>query len=401
MFSNRSFQSTVRILVCILGSSLALGAAAFTIVVEPTTVNNAWTFALNAIGSDDNYTTDSGRAQPPHRTPILVFRGFDFSGIPTGSRIDGIELSVEGSASESSDPMWFAGATNRRHVKPDTMFDYTFAHPTTGSFSVTASELPEDVGGSPTDAWASGAIARPLTLNRLSHPHFAVAMGGVDSVPNTNFKIDNVFLTVHYTDRGDIEECQYRILFEAEWPILAEDLGLTDDNPETPEARIPERWGLAMVRQVLCKPLHPWHTRTLEVFESNLLELQTETVFPQIEDYQHVVAALLLINQSRQNHFKTLFGLEGEYLTVRNQSRAVDPEVFSDEGDLDGDGASNTEEYDNVISSGGSSDDFANAASDPNSKGIPLPVAGWAGLVILTLLLAVAFRRYSRKASAP
>jgi len=86
--------------------------------------------------------------------------------------------------------------------------------------------------------------------------------------------------------------------------------------------------------------------------------------------------------------------LEGEYLTVRDNRRAVDQEVFSDAGDLDGDGASNTEEYNNVKSHGGSIDDFASATSDPSSRGFALPAAGWLGLLLLALGILYVYRRY-------
>ena len=400
MFANRSYQSAVRILVCLLGSSLALGAAAISIVVEPTTVSDAWTFALNAIGSDDQNTYSEVGTEPPNSTPVLVFRGFDFSGIPSGAALDGIEVYVEGGASGGTAPMWFAGATTRKNVGASNVFDYTFAQPAVGAFPATAADSPEDIGGSPTDPWAAGNSQNQLTLPRLNHPNFALTLGGMDSEAGALFRIDNVFLTVHYTDSGNIQDCEYKLIFEIEWPILADALGLMDDEPETPDAVIPERWGLAMVRQVLCKPGHPWNVRTFEAFNANLVELQTETVFPEIEAYQHVVAALLLINTSRQNHFKALFGLEGEYLTVRNNRRAVDAEVFSDAGDLDGDGHSNTEEYNTVKAHGGSIDDFAEATSNPNLRGVPLPAAGWLGLALLALGLILVYRRYSRLAAA-
>jgi hypothetical protein len=187
-------------------------------------------------------------------------------------------------------------------------------------------------------------------------------------------------------------DCYYHRVFALEWPVMAADLGLLDDRCHTPNQRIPERWGIAMVRTALCRPNHPWHDRTLQVFHHNLQALlnEPEPVATRIRHYHDVLAAVLLINQKRQDHFKALLGLRNSYETVRGPSRSVDDEVYSDEGDLDGEGASNAEEFNNVVASGGSVENFAEASSDPNSRGIVMPVSGaFATIVLMASILVI------------
>ena len=200
---------------------------------------------------------------------------------------------------------------------------------------------------------------------------------------------DNDIFVLKLVDNSQ-SECQYGQVFAAEWLLLAADLGLLDDTCHTPGQRVPERWGIQMVSNVLCQSNHPWHDSTLQAYANNLAALSAESpaVVAQVEPYKHVLAALLLINQSRQDHFKSLLSLQNTYDTVRNSSRGTTDEVLSDEGDLDDDGYSNGEEYDNVVNSGGSLDDFAEAALDPNSRGVPLPATGLLGLIVLVLVLA-------------
>lgn len=46
--------------------------------------------------------------------------------------------------------------------------------------------------------------------------------------------------------------CQYQDLIDSEWPLMAANLGLNGNVPNTPGTHILERWGLAMVANVLC-----------------------------------------------------------------------------------------------------------------------------------------------------
>lgn len=217
----------------------------------------------------------------------------------------------------------------------------------------------------------------------------AVALAGVftDALGNPNIVSNTLTRTA---------DCLHKGIFESEWIAIAADLELYEDASETPGRRLPERWGLAMVSTVLCQSEHPWHDRTLQVFTDNLVALQAEpdAVHARAEPFQNILAALLLVNQSRQKHFMSLLGLTNEYWTVRNQSRDPSDGPLSEGGDLDGDGFSNLAEYDNVIASGGTMEDFAEAASDPGIRGmIGMPSASWLVLVLSALAIAFAVGR--------
>jgi len=201
----------------------------------------------------------------------------------------------------------------------------------------------------------------------------------------TSVGSEDIFLARYST----ASSCFYQSLFVEEWPLIAADLGLQDNNVHSPGDTIPERWAVAMVWTVLCNFDHPHRDATFAAYIANIAALENEqaSIATQVDPYKHILAALLLVNQNRQNHFKTLLGLEGVYEVVHSPARLISDEVFSDDGDLDGDGVSNVEEYDNVIESGGSIDDFAEATSDPNLKGILMPVLGVLGLVVLAAML--------------
>lgn len=485
MFANSTIQSVTRILVCVLGTSLTLGAAAFSVVVPPTSVSGAWTFVLNAIGSDDDRAfgialprsgsglPPVGPGDPPYATDLLVFTGFDFSEIPADSIIEGVEVSVEGSATESADPNWFSGATTGNNVTPSNYDNYTFMQPHTGFFPTTSSEMPLDVGGTPSDKWSSGNLSAPLTLEALNDPDFALSLGGMDTVPGTVFEVDDVFLTVHFSDvcgadtespvitvLGDnpvsievdsiyedagataFDNCQGEIsgdimtenpvntsipglytvtytvsdsagnaaeatrivivtvsadglceavseVIQAEWGLLAADLGLNPNIVAAPGHRIPERWALAMVRQILCRPFHPHHAAVIQAYLHNLAALEDEPVAvgDRVDPYKHVLAGLLLVNQARQNHFKSLLGLTNDYLVAHGHRRGGDQEIFGDDGDLDGDGITNADEYDAVVSSGGGLEDFANVViAAALALGILVTLAVFLGLLALGVI---------------
>ncbi|MCX5770686.1 MAG: hypothetical protein NTZ09_10500 [Candidatus Hydrogenedentes bacterium] len=195
------------------------------------------------------------------------------------------------------------------------------------------------------------------------------------------------------------EPCAYRTLFDSEWPLLAAALDLPDDDVVTPGEGIPERWGLAMVRTVLCNEAHPWHMPAFDAYEYNVASIEAEPagVAAQIAPYRHVIAALLMVNQNKQDRLKELLGLVNDYATVRSNAKGPE-EIFSDSGDLDGDGATNLEEYLNIIAWGGSIDDFAYAASVATWwQGGPMPASvfyGLMALVVLLLLTALATLRH-------
>jgi hypothetical protein len=116
-----------------------------------------------------------------------------------------------------------------------------------------------------------------------------------------------------------VTRCQYAAVFESEWPLLAADLGIELHEIATPNKRIPERFGIAMVRHILCNPRHPHHANTLSAYSNNAATLENEApaAVSSVAPYRHALVAVLLINQARQDHFKSAFGLLGTYEVVR------------------------------------------------------------------------------------
>ncbi len=116
---------------------------------------------------------------------------------------------------------------------------------------------------------------------------------------------------------------------------------------------------------ILCDASWPYqlvHEEVYAAYAQNLLALEQEG--SAVQPYKEVLAALLLMGMDLRNYFILEFGLTGSY-TVFFEGKDVDKapnEPFSGAGDLDGDGLSNTEEYDLVVGSGGSIEDFARSA---------------------------------------
>jgi hypothetical protein len=98
-----------------------------------------------------------------------------------------------------------------------------------------------------------------------------------------------------------------------------------------------------------------------------------------------------------------LFGLNPEnYEPVTLPGKGVN-EPFSAEGDCDGDGTSNIEEYEYVVACGGDIESFVIAASENSpfwEENPALPVAGLIGLLLLCVgvtFVTVRFRLRSER----
>jgi probable HAF family extracellular repeat protein len=195
----------------------------------------------------------------------------------------------------------------------------------------------------------------------------------------------------------------YRDLFDIEWPLMAADLGLQQDAPNTPGTHIPERWGLMMVSTVLTNAKNPHYAPTIQTYYMNLQALSAEdqTILDRVEPYKHVLAAALLINPSRRDYFVGILGLANSYEIVRELSKLVNDEIYADDGDLDGDGLTNQEEYDLVLADGGTILDFAAAATDPTqlgAKSLPIRIQTLGLLLLLFVIVGTTrIRKDSRK----
>ncbi len=199
----------------------------------------------------------------------------------------------------------------------------------------------------------------------------------------------------------------FRALVQTEWPLIQADLNLPGIHvPATPGRRIPERYALGMIESVICLETHPEFDRIIQAYQINLasLEAENEPQLSRVAPYKHVLAALLLISQQRQDFFINELGLNNVYVTVRHPGGKTPDEPLSDEGDLDLDGVSNGDEYDNVIASGGAIIEFLIAVLNPNLMGAALPALDrtflWL-LVFLFVALGTVSHGYGRRSKSP
>ncbi len=100
----------------------------------------------------------------------------------------------------------------------------------------------------------------------------------------------------------------------------------------------------------------------------------------------------MICSQDMADYWTNHFSLGGTYISFVITKTASEP--FSAQGDLDQDGVTNGEEYQNNEAAGGDIDSFMAAANNPNSNGKTLPAMGmWGALLCVALLLAFGRRR--------
>jgi hypothetical protein len=118
--------------------------------------------------------------------------------------------------------------------------------------------------------------------------------------------------------------------------------------------------------------------------------------YPELRANANIIAVLCFLSNSRmvgvRNELEdagiNLSGLTLEAVScngacypapTKAPSAAASTEPYSAEGDFDGDGISNAVEYQNVLAAGGTIDDFALAATDPDRDGTDVGPPGIAG----------------------
>ena len=150
-------------------------------------------------------------------------------------------------------------------------------------------------------------------------------------------------------------------------------------------------WQLAMFADSYCNPNRWLHAQAVAAHEANLLAVMAE--WPEGTNLHEWIAASVSLSSRMRDTVCALFGLNPEnYEPVTLPGKGVN-EPFSAEGDCDGDGFSNLEEYEYVVAYGGDMEAFVIAASEnsPFWNGNPaVPVAGIIGLLLLCVGIAVA-----------
>jgi PKD repeat protein len=176
---------------------------------------------------------------------------------------------------------------------------------------------------------------------------------------------------------------------------------------------LPDAAQMALIEAVVCNPLS-WAydivfagmNTNRELFLDDIATLAaTNTKLADFAQYGDLFAALIGSSEAMKTSVNQIFALLGaplpsfsEYVVFGN-AKAGD--LFSADGDLDGDLLTNKDEYDQVVAVGGGIDTFVDAATDPGNfwPGNPdLPVAGILGLGLLAgSLLAGAALSFRKK----
>jgi hypothetical protein len=248
------------------------------------------------------------------------------------------------------------------------------------------------VGGSGREPEGHVAVdgqGQMLLAGRTMSSNFEVTAGAADTVfggdgVNTGesyiVKILPGTITVHYLSLFDAE-------MEALYQLLPADYLTADLDGDG----LPDRFQAGLVAYVLSVQTHPYHNLVRALYEATIVELQNEPTYAaELAPYHHALAALIISSQDMADYWIAYFGLVGSYSSFVISKTANEP--FSASGDLDGDGYTNIEEFQNNEDAGGDIYRFLEAASDPTLSGKALPAAealGILGVGAAILLLGV------------
>ncbi len=192
----------------------------------------------------------------------------------------------------------------------------------------------------------------------------------------------------------------YAETFEQQWSVIASEMSLDLDEDVNLDG-LPERWALRLVAIVLADYEFVYRKDVCTLYYENMYWLTQETV--SLDGNMECLAALMLSCEEMRAWVIDRYNLQNPSWSFHLPGKATSDEIFSGEGDLDGDDVTNYEEYWNVYLRGGNINDFVAAAMNPNRDGSEkLPAASTWSLLLLTLALAAAgaaYRRISNKLS--
>jgi internalin A len=161
---------------------------------------------------------------------------------------------------------------------------------------------------------------------------------------------------------------------------------------------IQDLWQLAMFADSYCNPNRWLHNEAVAAYGTNLAAVTSE--LPDRSGIWEWIAASVSLSSRMRDTVCALFALNPEnYEPVTLPGKGVN-EPFSAEGDCDGDGTSNIEEYEYIVVCGGDIESFVIAASENSpfwEENPALPVAGIIGLLVLCAGIAIVTVRLGRK----
>lgn len=149
--------------------------------------DNSWFSPTNIYSSNDTYAyMTEATFTPPDYTTILYAQGFDFSGIPAGSTIDGVVVRIEAKAGSATD------ATLALCKLLGTNGFTTGTNKADGWYPGTADSL-HDIGGA-SDLWGNA-----LTLAWVQDTDFGVGISFQAKAFPADIYVDHVQMDVYYT----------------------------------------------------------------------------------------------------------------------------------------------------------------------------------------------------------
>lgn len=161
-------------------------------VQTPGTINteavagNAWSNTGNITASDNTYATCAINNAVSGNADRLLLTNFDFSAIPDGATIDGIEVSLERSVAASTasilSNLWLRYNGSDHSDLKDAFEEWT----TTDAASV--------FGGS-ADVWGA-----TVTAAQVKDATFGVKIALTSFAGSPTVRLDYVTMTVHYTE---------------------------------------------------------------------------------------------------------------------------------------------------------------------------------------------------------
>ncbi|HNT87198.1 MAG TPA: hypothetical protein PKL84_04975, partial [Candidatus Hydrogenedentes bacterium] len=125
-----------------------------------------------------------------------------------------------------------------------------------------------------------------------------------------------------------------------------------------------DSWEAALIADVLCDPEFEHYLGARKKYTGNLWRLMNDGRYPLIQDYVHVLAALMTVSSTFAETFSDVLALTGYYYPYRAPA-VTGVEMLGGGGDPDGDTLSNKFEYDAVLRRGGTRADYVLAAKTP------------------------------------
>ncbi|MBM3288639.1 MAG: hypothetical protein FJY92_00665 [Candidatus Hydrogenedentes bacterium] len=238
---------------------------------------------------------------------------------------------------------------------------------------------------------AVDSLGHVLLGGRTLSSDFPTSAGAADST----FGGDTVATGESYGIKilpGTIQ-VHYLALFEAEMDALYTSIGQDYLTADLDGDGLPDHFQVGLVAYVLSVQTHPYSNLVHDLYEATIASLQAEPNYAaQLQTYHHALAALMISSEAMADYWSAYFSLGGAYSSFVITKTASEP--FSAQGDLDGDGVTNGEEFQNNANAGGDIDSFMTAATDPGLNGKALPAMGaWGIAACAALLLGLGLRR--------